>query len=298
MVAAVAADQEIRVPISGIGGIQAWQDAVEFLLLGASSVQVCTAVMHFGFRIIEQLKSGLESFMAEKGYRSIRDFSGLSVPRIKSWGDLDLNFKIVAHIDQQKCIHCGLCYIACEDGCHQSIRWEKSTPAEFLAKHGSLDRTVTSGGREVLPGAGGNVINLFTIEENTCVGCNMCSLVCPVEGCISMREVDTGLPPMSWNQYQAKSTKKSASSRLMHIGGLIRSVLPYKPPLPIKSPRSLQSSSRSAVSVVAGSFDWRSRTSSTPSIKPMPRTSPINGCRSCKSSSRSFRCFPTTWAFA
>ena len=86
MVASVAADHDIRVPISGIGGIQAWQDAVEFLLLGASSVQVCTAVMHYGFRIVEQLKSGLESWMVEKGYRSIRDFSGLSVPRIKIVG--------------------------------------------------------------------------------------------------------------------------------------------------------------------------------------------------------------------
>ena len=60
--------------------------------------------------------------MREKGYRSIREFSGLSVPRIKSWGELDLNYKIVSSIDQEKCIHCGLCFIACEDGCHQSIR--------------------------------------------------------------------------------------------------------------------------------------------------------------------------------
>ena len=114
----------IKVPISGIGGIQAWQDAVEFLLLGAGSVQVCTAVMHYGFRIVEHLKSGLEGWMREKGYRSISEFVGLSVPRIKSWGELDLNYKIVARIDQDKCIHCGLCYIACEDGCHQSIRWD------------------------------------------------------------------------------------------------------------------------------------------------------------------------------
>jgi dihydropyrimidine dehydrogenase (NAD+) subunit PreA len=141
--------------------------------------------------------------MVEKGYHSIRDFSGLSIPRIKSWGDLDLNYKTVAHIDQHKCIHCGLCYIACEDGCHQSIRWEKATPAEY-SKTSKPIGAISSGGHEVLPGAGDNVINLFTIEENTCVGCNMCSLVCPVDGCISMREVDIGLAPMSWNQYQAR----------------------------------------------------------------------------------------------
>jgi dihydropyrimidine dehydrogenase (NAD+) subunit PreA len=205
MVAAVAADAEIRVPISGIGGIQAWQDAVEFLLLGASTVQVCTAVMHYGFRIVEHLQSGLEGWMRSKGYGRLSDVVGRSVPRIKSWGELDLNYKIVAAIDQAKCIHCGLCYIACEDGCHQSIDWAKQPLREYLTAHPhpSGDGLLRSGGHEVLPGAGGDVINLFTVNEETCVGCNMCSLVCPVEGCITMDEVNTGRPPMSWNQYQA-----------------------------------------------------------------------------------------------
>src|SRR5262245_59130407 len=100
MVAAVASDPKVQVPVSGIGGIQAWQDAVEFLLLGAASVQVCTAVMHYGFRIVEQLISGLEGWMLEKGFHRISDFVGRSLPRIKTWGDLDLNYKIVAEIDQ------------------------------------------------------------------------------------------------------------------------------------------------------------------------------------------------------
>ncbi len=203
MVAAIAADPRIKVPISGIGGIQAWQDAVEFLLLGAGSMQVCTAVMHYGFRIVEHLQSGLEGWMREKGYRSINELVGLSVPRIKSWGELDLNYKIVAQIDQEKCIHCGLCYIACEDGCHQSIRWDRASAAEYLASNGSHDGVTRSAGRDIIPGAGGDVINLFTINQETCVGCNMCSLVCPVENCITMQEVDTGRPPMTWNEYQA-----------------------------------------------------------------------------------------------
>jgi len=204
MVAALAADPQIHVPISGIGGIQAWQDAVEFLLLGARSVQVCTAVMHYGFRIVEHLKSGLEGWMRDKGYRKIGDFASLTVPRIKTWSELDLNYKVVARIDQEKCIHCGLCYIACEDGCHQSIRWDRSSVAEFTAARGSARGATCSGGHDVVPGAGGDVINLFTIKEDSCVGCNMCSLVCPVESCITMHEVDTGQPPLSWNQYQAK----------------------------------------------------------------------------------------------
>ena len=159
--------------------------------------------MHYGFRIVEQLSSGLTGWMRDRGYQSIGDFVGLSVPRIKPWGELDLNYKIVAHIDQEKCIHCGLCYIACEDGCHQSIRADRLTAAQFLADRGPKARATSSGGHLVVPGAGGDVINLFHIKEDTCVGCNMCSLVCPVDGCISMREVDTGQPPMSWNQYQA-----------------------------------------------------------------------------------------------
>jgi dihydropyrimidine dehydrogenase (NAD+) subunit PreA len=203
LVSALAGDPGVRVPISGIGGIQAWQDAVEFLLLGAGSVQVCTAVMHYGFRLVEQLSSGLEDWMLEKGLQRVGDFLGRSVPRIKTWGELDLNYKIVAQIDQHKCIHCGLCYIACEDGAHQSIHWDRVPVDEFVRANGESANLVRSGGVEVLPGAGGGTINVYTIKEDVCVGCNLCSLVCPVERCITMKEVETGKPPLTWNEYQA-----------------------------------------------------------------------------------------------
>jgi dihydropyrimidine dehydrogenase (NAD+) subunit PreA len=212
MVASVAGDPQIRVPVSGIGGIQAWQDAVEFLLLGAGSLQVCTAVMHYGFRIVEHLHSGLESFMREKGFRTINELVGLSVPRIKSWGELDLNYKVVALIDQEKCVHCGLCYIACEDGCHQSIRWDRMAAHDYLAANAHRDGVTRSAGQWIIPGAGGDTINLFTINQDTCVGCNMCSLVCPVENCITMRPVDTGRSPMSWNDYQARLARGEISA--------------------------------------------------------------------------------------
>ena len=204
MVSSLAADPAITVPISGIGGIQKWQDAAEFFLLGASSVQVCTAVMHYGFRIIDHLVDGLEEWMRSKQIARLSDVVGRSVPRIKSWGDLDLSYKVVANIDQDKCIHCGLCYIACEDGCHQSIRWDKVGLADYLARPGTDAMVHRSGGTTTLPGAGGGTVNLFTIKTESCVGCNMCSLVCPVQKCITMTEVDSGLPPMSWQQYQAK----------------------------------------------------------------------------------------------
>ncbi|MFQ5429280.1 MAG: NAD-dependent dihydropyrimidine dehydrogenase subunit PreA [Phycisphaerae bacterium] len=202
MVSSLANDPGVGIPISGIGGIQAWQDAVEFMLLGAGSVQVCTAVMHYGFRIVEHMISGLKNWMREKDFGTCTDFIGQSARRIRDWGDLDLGYKVVAEIDQSKCIHCGLCHIACEDGCHQSIKLEQMEEDAFVRSNGHA--YVRSGDVQVLPGAGAGYVNVLTINQDTCVGCNMCSLVCPVEDCITMKEVDSGLPSMTWKDYQRK----------------------------------------------------------------------------------------------
>src|SRR6202008_3041906 len=83
-----------KVPISGIGGISTWKDAVEFMLLGASNVQVCTAAMHYGFRIVRDMCDGMSNWMDEKGYKSIDEFVGLSVPKITRWEELDINYHI------------------------------------------------------------------------------------------------------------------------------------------------------------------------------------------------------------
>jgi len=204
MVSSCAGDPQVGIPISGIGGIQAWQDAVEFMLLGATSVQVCTAVMHYGFRIVEHLTEGLEMWMHRKGYSCCSDFIGASVGRLHEWSDLDLNYKVVAQIDPAKCINCGLCYVACEDGCHQSIIRRPVPEAEFLSQHGNGGRQpVRSGDVTVLPGAGDGTVNVYEINQDTCVGCNMCALVCPVEGCITMRQQNAEKPTMTWRQYQA-----------------------------------------------------------------------------------------------
>jgi dihydropyrimidine dehydrogenase (NAD+) subunit PreA len=209
MVHQIASDSQIAIPISGIGGIQAWQDAVEYLLLGASTVQVCTAVMHYGFRIVEHLLSGLEMWMLEKGFTQLSDFVGKSVPTIGDWADLDLGYKIVAQIDQNKCIHCGICYIACEDGAHQSITRRKMTEDEFAARagDGGAQRVDFSGGLRYMPGAGDGYANVFEINQQTCVGCNLCSLVCPVNGCIGMVERPSEIPHLTWRQYQEKLAK-------------------------------------------------------------------------------------------
>src|SRR3982751_3964233 len=99
MVSELARDAEVTVPISGIGGISTWRDAAEFLLLGASTVQVCTAVMHHGYRIVEDMIDGLSNYMDERGMKSVNELRGRAVPAFQEWGGLDLHYKTVARID-------------------------------------------------------------------------------------------------------------------------------------------------------------------------------------------------------
>jgi dihydropyrimidine dehydrogenase (NAD+) subunit PreA len=173
MTSQVAKDPAVGLPISAIGGISTWRDAAEFILLGASGVQICTAVMKYGFRIIEDLVDGLSNYLDEKGLRSVAELRGRALPAVTNWEELDLNYKIIADVNQEKCIGCGLCYAACNDGAHQSIG--------ATAEHGRTR---------------------VTIIEDTCVGCNLCSLVCPVDGCITMKRVDSDKPMLTWKEYQ------------------------------------------------------------------------------------------------
>ncbi|MBI4386762.1 MAG: NAD-dependent dihydropyrimidine dehydrogenase subunit PreA, partial [Elusimicrobia bacterium] len=181
MVSQIATDPQTRgLPISGIGGISTWADAVEFMLLGASSVQLCTAVMHYGFRIIEELTAGLEDWMERKGFERLDDFVGLAAPSIVDWKKLNLHHKTLAEIDAAKCIGCELCYVACNDAAHQCI---------------------------TLPGKGRKKARVPVVVEEDCVGCNLCALVCPVEDCITMKPVKTGLKPLTWEEYCANGMK-------------------------------------------------------------------------------------------
>jgi dihydropyrimidine dehydrogenase (NAD+) subunit PreA len=174
-----------------------WRDAAEFILLGCQSVQVCTAAMHYGFRIVEDMIDGLSNWMDEKGFRTIEDFRGLSLPKMTDWGHLDLNFKIVARIDPATCIGCDLCYIACWDGAHQCIHIHGFKNPEDLtdASRRAIAQTpvVASVDSSVTP-----KIRIPHVDEEECVGCNLCWLVCPVENCITMMRVDTGKPAQTW----------------------------------------------------------------------------------------------------
>ncbi|MFN9897269.1 MAG: NAD-dependent dihydropyrimidine dehydrogenase subunit PreA, partial [bacterium] len=110
MVHACAADPEVNLPISGIGGIGTWRDAAEFVALGASTLQVCTAIMHYGFRIVEDMIDGLNDFLDSKKMKSVNELVGKAVQTVGNWENLNLNYKRIASIDYDKCIGCNLCY--------------------------------------------------------------------------------------------------------------------------------------------------------------------------------------------
>lgn len=163
MVAEIARDVETAgLPISGIGGISNWRDAAEYIALGCGTVQVCTAAMVYGFRIVEDMISGLSNFMDQKGYRSVADFQGSAVKTVSDWRYLNLNHVDKAVIDQDLCIQCGRCHIACEDTSHQAI-----TALKDGARH-------------------------YEVKEEECVGCNLCVSICPVPNCITLRSVKPG----------------------------------------------------------------------------------------------------------
>src|SRR5204863_1785285 len=159
--------------------------AARFIALGYWSVQVCTAIMSYGFRIVEDMIEGLNNYLHAKGFQSVMDFVGKVLPKVQKWETLDLHYQRIARIDYDKCIGCNLCYIACEDGAHQAIA------------------LVIPDGRGLGPGrVPGKPIP--EIKERECVGCNLCSLVCPVDDCIAMVSITNGNGKMSWSDYQEK----------------------------------------------------------------------------------------------
>jgi dihydropyrimidine dehydrogenase (NAD+) subunit PreA len=187
----LARDPKVTVPISGIGGIADWRDAAEFLALGASNVQVCTAVMHYGYRIVEDMIEGLEEYLRSKDMRSVRDLVGVAVPGFVEWGDLDLNHHVIARIDQDKCIGCNLCHVACWDGAHQCIHLpgQDAIPGHVAPMAAEAKRRATDAAARLA--AGDHDVEPYRVpwvDETECVGCNLCSFVCPVEHCITMVE--------------------------------------------------------------------------------------------------------------
>ena len=136
--------------LSAMGGVETWLDALEFILLGAGSIQVTTAVMQHGYRIIEDLKSGLNYYLAEKGFNNVRDARGLALDSLSETTDvLERDTVLFPKFDEEKCIGCGRCVISCADGGHQAIKWTEERKPK--------------------------------LDGSKCVGCHLCVLVCPQE---------------------------------------------------------------------------------------------------------------------
>ncbi|WP_376774516.1 NAD-dependent dihydropyrimidine dehydrogenase subunit PreA [Clostridium thailandense] len=139
------------IPISGMGGIETWRDAVEFLSLGASNLQITTAVMQYGYRIIEDLINGITLYMEENGFEKLEDLVGIALKNIVTADKLDRNYVIYPRFNKENCVGCGRCYISCYDGGHQAIKWESEIREPKL------------------------------INEK-CVGCHLCANVCMING--------------------------------------------------------------------------------------------------------------------
>ena len=143
--------------MSGIGGIETWRDGAEFLAVGCRNLQVTTAIMQYGYRIVEDMTNGLQHFMEERGYDSLNELIGTARPNIIPAEELNRNYKLLPNFDEDKCVGCGRCYVSCYDGGHQAIDWIEDERRPEL-------------------------------NEN-CVGCHLCLNVCPVQGCITPGEI-------------------------------------------------------------------------------------------------------------
>ena len=138
-----------NVQFSGIGGIETWRDALEFIQLGCRNVQVCTAVMQYGYRIIDDMIDGMQQYMAERGIEKLDALVGELLPKFYLPSDLDRTTVVYPKFDKEKCIGCGRCVISCSDGGHQALKFDLQTRRPQLI-------------------------------GSKCVGCHLCRLVCPV----------------------------------------------------------------------------------------------------------------------
>ena len=148
----------VKLSVSGVGGIEKWHHALEFLLLGAGTVQVCTSVLLRGYKIVSALKSGLLDYMEDHSFKNVKKLVGVAAKNVTKESDLDHENSAIAVIDYELCDSCGLCEIACKDGSFNAIY---------------LDETRTP-----------------VINKSTCSGCSLCIQVCPVTGCITMKDID------------------------------------------------------------------------------------------------------------
>jgi len=163
-IADMAKCKDLGLPLSGIGGIETWVDVLEYLLVGATTVQVTTGIIHYGYRIVEDMAEGLRDYMAFKGITRVSELIGKALPNLQETDHFDLERQGRAEYNYDICIGCGQCYIVCNDAAGQALEWDSETRRPKLI-------------------------------EDKCLGCMICSFVCPVPGLISFKEM-----PREWNR--------------------------------------------------------------------------------------------------
>ncbi|MFH1321079.1 MAG: NAD-dependent dihydropyrimidine dehydrogenase subunit PreA [Bacteroidota bacterium] len=152
--------EELNLPVSAIGGIETWVDALHFLLLGATTVQVTSAIMRYGYRIVEDMIEGLSDYMIDGNIESLTGIIGKAAKKLIDPSEFNTRYQVVSIIDEGKCIGCGQCYISCHDAANQAIQFDP-------------------------------VSRIAGVDEEKCIGCLLCKHVCPVWDCVSYKEVDT-----------------------------------------------------------------------------------------------------------
>lgn len=146
----------VQIPVSGIGRISNWKDAVEFIAVGASSLQVCSAVMHHGYRIINDLNAGLLNYMEEMGFESINDFCKKALPHIFRHNDLNRAYKLYSSPDPETCIGCGRCVTVCQDSAYSAIHLDEN--------------------------------RIAVVDREKCDGCGLCYGICPAQAITMARK--------------------------------------------------------------------------------------------------------------
>ena len=137
-----------NIPVSGMGGIENWQDAAEFIALGCETVQVTTSVMQYGYRVIDDMKEGMSHYLKQMGYSSMKELVGKALPNIVSPQELNRKFICYPKFNRNACVGCGRCYLSCYDGGHQALHMDEN--------------------------------HMPIMEAKKCVGCHLCKVVCPV----------------------------------------------------------------------------------------------------------------------
>ncbi len=177
-IADMAQCDELALPLSGIGGIETWIDALEYILLGSSTIQVTTGIMHYGYGIVEDMIEGLSDFMVQRGVTKVSDLVGKALPNLKTTDHFELDRQGITQYDLDKCVGCGQCYVVCTDAGGQAIEWEAKERRPKLV-------------------------------EDKCLSCMLCNFVCPVPELITFKEM-----PAAWNRAETQVMDKSLEKEI------------------------------------------------------------------------------------